>query len=361
MFLSRRRSAAGWSPSELGVDDGPLDVLIVRRRPLAGQHSMEAVFDALDLSSLPGLHVQEQELPFASRGFLPRLRNILAVRRSRARVIHIAGDVHYVAVGLINRRVLLTVHDLARLDALRGYRRTIYRLLWISIPIRCSSLVTAISDATAEAIQQLVPDRGQSVRVVRNTISPAFRRTPIPTYDVPRVLQVGTRPNKNLARLIRALDGLEIHLRIVGSVSPSDREVLDGSDYSYSVVENLDDRAMRDEYRRASLVTFVSTSEGFGLPILEAQASGRPVITSALSPMREVAGSGAVLVDPYAESEIRAAVRAVLSDSSTTGELVERGFSNVERFSRSEVRDEYAEIYRELLSNGAPPMSEGHR
>jgi len=70
----------------------------------------------------------------------------------------------------------------------------------------------------------------------------------------------------------------------------------------------LTDAELVEAYRRCDMVVFASLYEGFGLPILEAQAMGRPVITSNFGAMREAAGDGALLVDPYSVESIRDAV-----------------------------------------------------
>jgi glycosyltransferase involved in cell wall biosynthesis len=96
------------------------------------------------------------------------------------------------------------------------------------------------------------------------------------------------------------------------------------------------------------MVVFASLYEGFGLPILEAQAMGRPVITSNFGAMREAAGDAALLVDPYSVEEIRAAILRIKNEPQLREELVRKGRENVERFRPEAVARQYAEIYRRL-------------
>ena len=95
---------------------------------------------------------------------------------------------------------------------------------------------------------------------------------------------------------------------------------------------------------------FASLYEGFGLPILEGQAVGRPVITSNLYSMPEVAGVGASFVDPYKIDEIATAVERIISDSDYRKNLIERGRDNVEKYSRHSVAVQYADIYRNIYA-----------
>jgi glycosyltransferase involved in cell wall biosynthesis len=94
---------------------------------------------------------------------------------------------------------------------------------------------------------------------------------------------------------------------------------------------------------------FASLYEGFGLPILEANAVGRPVITSKLYSMPEVGGNAACYVDPYDSADIRAAVSKLIEDSQYRDQLVVNGFRNVERFRPEVVATQYANLYRKLF------------
>ena len=77
---------------------------------------------------------------------------------------------------------------------------------------------------------------------------------------------------------------------------------------------NLTHEEIVSEDRKADIINFPSLFEGFGMPIIEGQATGRIVITSNLSPMKEVAGNGAILVDPYSVNEIRNAYLSVIQN-----------------------------------------------
>jgi glycosyltransferase involved in cell wall biosynthesis len=130
--------------------------------------------------------------------------------------------------------------------------------------------------------------------------------------------------------------------------------MLDEKKIDYRNVFGLDDDAVREEYLAADIVTFCSVYEGFGLPIIEAQAMRTPVITSDLEPMRSVAGSGAILVDPLDVDSIRTAIESVIGDEKLRSELVERGTDNVKRFSPDVIAQKYAELYREVAEGSRP-------
>ena len=110
----------------------------------------------------------------------------------------------------------------------------------------------------------------------------------------------------------------------------------------------MTDAELVEAYRRCDMVVFASLYEGFGLPVLEAQATGRPVITSNISAMPEAAGDGALLVDPYSVEAIRAAVLRIKNEPQLREQLVRKGLENVGRFRAAAVAERYAEVYRRL-------------
>lgn len=102
-------------------------------------------------------------------------------------------------------------------------------------------------------------------------------------------------------------------------------------------------------YNLADLLLMPSYYEGFGLPILEAQACGTPVITGNVSSMPEVAGNGALFVDPYQVSEIEKAIRSIWDDASLRLNLIQNGFENVSQFSWKKTAQETVKVYYHVL------------
>lgn len=156
------------------------------------------------------------------------------------------------------------------------------------------------------------------------------------------VLTVGTiHPRKNYARLINAFRKLEVRdlrLVIVGK-----RGWLSDSIYERVKELNLQSRVSFLDYVPASdlpallsgarLFAFPSLHEGFGLPILEAQACGVPVVCSMTSSLPEVAGDAALFFDPLDVDAIAGALQRALTDDLLRAKLIAHGFDNVKRFS----------------------------
>lgn len=102
-------------------------------------------------------------------------------------------------------------------------------------------------------------------------------------------------------------------------------------------------------YNLASVVLLPSFYEGFGLPILEAQVCGTVIITSNVSSMSEIAGDGAILVNPYKVEEIKNAIGRIIRDKKLRDELIRKGFENVKRFSWEKTAKETIAVYKKVL------------
>jgi glycosyltransferase involved in cell wall biosynthesis len=287
---------------------------------------------------------------FVSSGLFRRLYNMVEATFRQGPVNHITGDVHYITLLLRKKRTVLTVHDCRSMVRLIGIKRWLFRLMWLRLPSRRSAIVTVDSEFSRSELLRHVEVEPQRVRVVPVPFKPEFRPIPLRfNAGHPRILQLGSGSNKNIERLLEALQDVPCHLRLIGRPSTSQLNALRKYRIDYSAVERLSDSEIVDEYIRSDLVTFVSTYEGFGLPIVEANAVGRPVITSNICSMPEIAGGAACVVDPFDPESIRAGIVRIIRDESYRQELIERGYRNAERFSPRIVAAQYRRIYMELV------------
>jgi glycosyltransferase involved in cell wall biosynthesis len=141
---------------------------------------------------------------------------------------------------------------------------------------------------------------------------------------------------------------MDCDLHVVGTPDAALVELARNENVPVQWHTGVNERQLVDLYASATLVAFASSYEGFGLPILEAQAVGRPVITSNCCSLPEVAGDGALFVEPGSVDELRTAIRRILDDATLRASLVERGHRNVERFSLQKIAAEYCAIYKSL-------------
>lgn len=322
----------------------------MHRRPIAGLNfSAEGYFASVRAALPTDIAVRTHVVPFQSTGIARRVATIVDVARLRGDVVHVTGDIHFAAFGLRKQRSVLTILDCGLAASSSSLQRTLYRLVWLRGPVRRGGRVVAISEFTATQIAEFTGVPRSRIDVVPVSIDDEFVPRAKPALSAkPVVLCVGTTPNKNLLRVAAALHGLDVHLRVLGAIDADLAATLEANGVDYSNVVGVPATTVRDLYAEADVVLFPSTYEGFGMPIVEAQATGRPVVTSDQAPMNEVAGGAACLVDPTDVASIRAGVERVLSDATYRSALVEAGFVNRERFRPKVAAEAYAQIYRAL-------------
>ena len=318
---------------------------------MPGNVSIERVFAAVR-NAMPGqVECFAHVCPFFSKGIFPRVGNVLNAARKQSQINHITGDVHYLALMLDKRRTLLTIHDCAVLERLRGWRRAALKFFWFTLPMRRARLVTVISESARGELLRHIHFDPAKIRVVHDCAGGEFVPFPKPfNAEEPNILHLGTAPNKNLERLIQALAGLRCGLNIIGDLTLAQQDLLRQCNIKYSNIPRATDAEVLNSFRNCDLVVFASTYEGFGLPIIEAQATGRPVVTSNISSMPEAAGSAACFVDPLNVESIRSGILHVWHDSAYRQSLVAAGFENVKRFSPAAIAAKYVALYEELAA-----------
>jgi glycosyltransferase involved in cell wall biosynthesis len=320
-----------------------------QRRPHAGQVSIERVFAAVRAKMPADINCRVFISRFMSRGIFRRIYNIVEAVFHQTDVNHITGDVHFLALLLHKKRTVLTVLDSVSLERLRGIRREILRWLWYVFPVARSAVVTAISESSKRELLRHVRCDPSKVRVVPVCISDEFVPDPKEfNATSPRILQVGTGANKNIERVAEALRGIPCEWLIIGKVTTEQDKVFRSLGLNYRALGFLNAVAVLEAYRSCDLLVFASTYEGFGLPIVEANAVGRPVVTSNILSMPEVADDAACLIDPFDVGSIRAGVLRVINEPEYRAQLVGNGFRNAKRFSAEHVAQQYVAIYREL-------------
>ena len=247
------------------------------------------------------------------------------------------------------------VTDLAvyRLKEAYQLSRVVWWRLQYRYVCRCADRFLAVSEFTKREMVDILHIPPEKIAVVPCACSSEMRPVADPAalvglrkkYRLPErfVLFVGNfNPRKNLERLIRAFDrakgeGLIHHLVIAGEQGwKFDRAAaLRGIRHSRDIhfTGYVPDGDMPALYSAAELFAFPTLYEGFGIPVLEAQACGTPVLTSNGSSLPEVGGEGAVYVDPYDTEGICAGMRHVLDNPEIAQQLVQKGLANVQRFS----------------------------
>jgi glycosyltransferase involved in cell wall biosynthesis len=334
------------------------------------------VFDVLaQASKEAGFNeIEKVEMPFTSRGIFSILFNLIFLTRFKKGLFHITGDVHYAILALPKERTILTIHDLVFMHTYKGLRRRLLKWIFLDLPVKKAKYITTISEKSKQEILDYTNCDPQKILVIPNPVDLSFSApstssttlttsTALPsagklnpltssTSSTPStpstILFLGTKPNKNLEISIAALFGLNVHLRIIGELTRKQKEMLAKFNINYSADFSISPEQLAAEYTNADLILFPSTYEGFGLPVIEGFQAGRPVITSNISPMKEVAGDGALLADPSSIASIREQVIKLLADQQLQTQLVAAGKEKVKQYQPGFIAERYQQLWSKL-------------
>jgi glycosyltransferase involved in cell wall biosynthesis len=267
---------------------------------------------------------------------------------------------------------LITAHDALAIRSALGHfpqnptRRTGAKLQqWILKGLSGARRMVCVSEKTRQDFESLLPG-GPQMTVIPHPLGCGFR--PASAEDVAAIrdacglaaedeylLHVGAEVwYKNRPGVLRILAELrkfprfsQVKMVMAGDPLPGALwEMMRGVE---GVIERSapSDEQLQALYTGALALLFPSLEEGFGWPILEAQACGCPVITSARSPMMEVAGGAAIFIDPEDAAGAAASIAARIHE---VAELRRAGLVNVRSYSTDDAMDRYCEIYREVAS-----------
>jgi len=326
-------------------------VYFTRKQRHLGNFSLETYFEQVRQNLTKEFIPVLCTMPYESNGLFKRMANTLYCIFKQGDINHITGDIHYVATFLKKSKTILTVLDCGMLHESSGIKNKIFKLFWFTIPIIKCKYVTAVSNATRDDLIKLTNCNPNKIHVVYVCINNSFKKNSKPfNTDKPRILQLGTASNKNIQRLIPALQNIRCKLVIIGKLSEENKKLLNDNAVECEIYDRrLSEEEVIDEYNNSDILSFVSTLEGFGMPIIEANVIGRAVITSNITSMPEVAGDAAHYVNPFSIDDIHKGLLKVINDKDYRNKLIEKGYENSSRFSPQNIAHQYAELYYNIV------------
>ena len=283
---------------------------------------------------------------------------------------------HYNVPRLLRAPYVVTVHDLIHQlfpEVLGSRFKLLVSRAMLGHAVKHAERIITVSGYTRRDIARHCGVPEERIAVTYNAVSPSFQRAPDDAVARLReelglpgrfLLAVGVnRPHKNFPFLIDAFAqwvsrrGADAGLVICGMQGrdaaqlgrlAAERNVAKAVRF----IDYLEHGKLPALYQAADALVFPSLYEGFGIPVIEAQRLGTPVISSSASCMPEVAGEGALYFDPRSPAEFGARLDDLYADPGNVARLVERGYSNERRFSWQAAARGTLEVYAGALSSG---------
>ena len=224
--------------------------------------------------------------------------------------------------------------------------------------------IIAVSESTKKDLVELYGGNPEKIEVVYHGINegilPLGRDLSRPKGRTPHLIFIGRlETKKNIHGLIRAFNLLKEKYKIPHKlvlVGPrgygyeSFKFQVSSFKFKNDIIEAgyVSEQEKWALFKNADVFVFPSFYEGFGLPILEAQTAGAPVVASNVSSMPEIAGEGAILIDPKNIEDMAEGIYKVISDEKLKRDLIEKGYENIKRFSWQKCAEETLKL---LLEN----------
>jgi len=311
--------------------------------------------------------VAEKAKPYSLREQIALPARLLSAR------VDLFHAPHYVLPPLVPCRSIVTIHDCIHLmfpQYLPNRLAYVYARASLAAAAARAIRILTVSETSKSDILRYCNVPADRIIVIPNAIDDRLATAPLAEdiqrvreryqLDGPFALYVGNiKPHKNLERLIEAFhlvrrEGFEgLKLLIIGdqiSKFPRLRRAVDRYKLHKHVrfLGFVGDDTLSALYRLATVFVFPSLYEGFGLPPLEAMASGTPVVTSNVSSLPEVVGDAAVLIDPYSAKSIADGIQRVLVDPDLRATLRMRGLERARSFSWEASVRRTLDVYREV-------------
>ncbi|MFQ3576945.1 MAG: glycosyltransferase family 1 protein [Cytophagales bacterium] len=321
------------------------EIAFVFRDPRTGNYSIEELFKRI----INGLDEKVTAKEFTCGH--SKLASLREIQKINADVFHITGDVNYMSLALPKKKTLITVHDIGHFEnTLKGWKKSVYKTIWMDLPFSRCQHMTTISNFTKERLVTQLKINPDKISVIHNP-KPDFSSSSLPEMTGKfKIMQIGSGRNKNLQNLIEASKGIDgLELVLVRKFDELIEQKLNDYKISHTWKSNLNYDEVEATYHECHALFFASDYEGFGLPIIEAQCVGRPVITSNVASMPEVAADAALFVDHNSISDIKSAIILLQNNQKLREDLIKKGLENVKRFEFSSICESYFQIYEKIF------------
>lgn len=272
-------------------------------------------------------------------------------------------------------RFVVTIHDLTlMIYPSTKVKQSVVKKFGLKMTmnnaVKKAQKVIAVSEATKKDIVNVLNAKQDKIKVIYEGIDDEYQKSSVISRQLsvkygikkPYLLFISQwRPHKGIIQLVEAFEILKNkykiphQLVIVGKPNKDFPEIAEAIKKSSASKDIITPGFIAEEdlpglYREASAFVFPSHYEGFGLPPLEAMASGVPVVASKVSCMPEILGDAAFYFDPYDPEDMAKQINKVLENAPLRRMMLKKGFHQIKKYSWSKMAEQTLEVYQKVLS-----------
>ncbi len=262
------------------------------------------------------------------------------------------------------RRSVVTVHGLEYEFSPESYSlySRIFHRFFIKKSCRWANKIIAVSDKTKQDLIKLYKTPADKIKIIPNGFNPVdldnIKENKTIKQNKPYLFFIGRlEERKNVVNIIKTFEILKEQYHYPGKLLLGGgkghgydkiKKVIKKSSYKEDIHELgfVSEEEKWQYFKYTDTFLFPSLLEGFGIPIVEAQSMGTPVVTSDLSPMKEVAGDKRVIANPNEPLQIAEIVNKILQDKELREDIVRRGLENVRKYSWEKTAREIAGVLK---------------
>jgi hypothetical protein len=316
-------------------------------RKFDNANSIDTILSRINPLLNKNFKIIELRCPYSSDSIKNIFLNCLWACKIKSNVVHLTGDINYLSFFIKSNFIITTILDLGETRKLNYFKNKLYNFFWIFLPIYKSNKIITISHhINKELIKRYPSFERKLITIYIPTDINYIYSEKIMYNKTTRILHIATSyHNKNTFRVAQAIQNLDVEYIIVGKVPLDTLNFIIDNKIKWKLLSNLSTVDLYNEYCKSDLVIFPSIYEGFGMPIIEGQSIGRVILTSNIDPMKEIAGDGAILVNPFDFEDIKKGILYFINNTTERKNIINKGLQNLKRFDINNIINDYIKVY----------------